>query len=245
VKTERVVLELYQLTEDDVMTIMLDNDEVIKMKPNITIYREISKVMYLMTYDKELEKKRQKYINDAINFFKSYNIGINSIIHTDWLYNDLITLANMLIVVKKDLIINDDLKKKINRVIESKETKLPTPTSNENTLFMPVLRLTGLYYSANPTDKKYCGKFYYVETESSVYLNLGRCFVFGSKVEAYTQLQIYRDSKLGNKKKQDIITEKETEMAKMLLEEKTKTKIKGLIDAWNIAIKKSELYSPI
>jgi len=52
-----------------------------------------------------------------------------------------------------------------------------------NNLFLPVIRYQGIYHPE--TEKKnYCGTFFYVEPESTVLLNLGRCAVFSTKIHA-------------------------------------------------------------
>lgn len=181
--------------------------------------------------------KLDKYKNDAINYYSKYNIifDMNSI-GNDAQSNIIVTYL-YLTSKHKDFVVPDEF---IHKPI----------ISNENTLYIPVIRYTGLYYSSTPTDQKYCGKFYYVEPESTVYLNLGLCYAFGSKVQAYITLRVMRDySKLEEKDKTrtnyNIIYERYmADVAKMLLEDND-TKIKGLIIAWNNAIKDDISYSPI
>lgn len=59
---------------------------------------------------------------------------------------------------------------------------------NKKGKFLPVIRYSGLYYSNNPTEQKFCGKFYYYEPESMIFLYLGNYRIFGSKVSAYLEL---------------------------------------------------------
>jgi hypothetical protein len=69
--------------------------------------------------------------------------------------------------------------------------------------FFPVIRYSGLYYSNNPTEQKFCGKFYYYEPESMIFLYLGNYRIFGSKVSAY--LELLKLSNEANVSKKEII----------------------------------------
>lgn len=57
--------------------------------------------------------------------------------------------------------------------------------------YLPVSRLDNLYYSGKhpEEDKLYCGKFFFYERDSSVYLYLGKSLFVATKVEAYMKLQ--------------------------------------------------------
>ena len=56
-------------------------------------------------------------------------------------------------------------------------------------LYLPVLRYPGLYYNTQQAPANWCSsKFYYVEPESAVLLDLGRTALFASKVDAMKTL---------------------------------------------------------
>lgn len=59
-----------------------------------------------------------------------------------------------------------------------------------NKLYLPVVRYSGLFYDESSSRREYCGKFYYVDPESHVLLELGNFAVFGSKVHAYFSLAV-------------------------------------------------------
>ena len=54
-----------------------------------------------------------------------------------------------------------------------------------NGLYMPVYRVSNLYHTH---DSKYCGKFYFFEPDSKVYLSIGKTKFFANKVDAYAHL---------------------------------------------------------
>ena len=70
----------------------------------------------------------------------------------------------------------------------------------KDNLFLPVIRYQSLYHP-EVEKKKYCGTFFYIEPESSVLLNLGRCSVFTTKVHAYIALK----AKLEGKSREEIL----------------------------------------
>lgn len=72
----------------------------------------------------------------------------------------------------------------------------------KDNLFLPIIRYQGLYHPESEK-KKYCGTFYYIEPESTVLLNLGKCSVFSTKVHAYIALK----AKLENKSREEILNE--------------------------------------
>ncbi len=58
--------------------------------------------------------------------------------------------------------------------------------------YLPIIRYENLYYSKHgDSDEKkaqFCGKFFYFEPESNIYLHLGNSCFFASKVDAYMNL---------------------------------------------------------
>ncbi len=54
--------------------------------------------------------------------------------------------------------------------------------------YLPVLRYEKLYYRDNPDNKDYCGKFFFYEPHSHLYLHLGKLRVYATKVQAYVTL---------------------------------------------------------
>jgi hypothetical protein len=70
----------------------------------------------------------------------------------------------------------------------------------KDNLFLPVIRYQSLYHPESEK-KNYCGTFYYIEPESTVLLNLGRCSVFTTKVHAYIALK----AKLEGKSREEIL----------------------------------------
>jgi hypothetical protein len=112
------------------------------------------------------------------------------------------------------------------RPINSDLLKLSRGSCGKNEILIPVYRVHSLYFknaneNAWKNDPKYCGKFWFYDVDSAVYLKLGNTRVFGSKVSAYatlyqelaeslpkhqkTKLEM-KDSK-GNKKSMEIIRE--------------------------------------
>ncbi len=58
--------------------------------------------------------------------------------------------------------------------------------------YLPIIRYENIYYSQDTDDEtkkqEYCGKFFYFEPESNIYLHLGKSCFFASKVDAYMTL---------------------------------------------------------
>ena len=51
--------------------------------------------------------------------------------------------------------------------------------------YLPIVRYPGLYYSATTGEKKYCGRFYYYEPDSTYFINLGSNWhIYGTKYHA-------------------------------------------------------------
>lgn len=63
----------------------------------------------------------------------------------------------------------------------------------KDNLYLPVMRYQNLYYQEKQKGN-YKGTFYYIEPESTVLLNLGKCCVFATKVEAYCVFRQYLNS---------------------------------------------------
>ncbi len=72
-----------------------------------------------------------------------------------------------------------------NRPVNPMLKLLPPSKRNkkaENGYYLPVMRYEGIYYSKNDNEKSiYCGKFFYFEPESNVYLYLGKSCFFATK----------------------------------------------------------------
>jgi hypothetical protein len=69
------------------------------------------------------------------------------------------------------------------------EGKQPYPVG----FYLPVSRIDSLYYSRGSQESsQYCGKFFFYERDSSVYLHLGKSLFFATKLEAYMQLEHMR-----------------------------------------------------
>ena len=92
--------------------------------------------------------------------------------------------------------------KKLEKYIPSGEEKKEEIICFDNNLFLPVIRYQSLYHPETEK-KKYCGTFYYIEPESTVLLNLGKCSVFATKVHAYIALK----AKLEGKTREAILDE--------------------------------------
>ncbi len=71
-------------------------------------------------------------------------------------------------------------------------TKLINRRKPPNGYYMPIIRYEGVYYSNDDDDIKneFCGKFFYFEPESNIYLKLGKSCLFATKVDAYLQLSL-------------------------------------------------------
>ncbi len=56
--------------------------------------------------------------------------------------------------------------------------------------YIPIIRYEGVYYSQDDTksSEQFCGKFFYYEPESNIYLKLGKTCLFATKVDAFMQL---------------------------------------------------------
>lgn len=69
-------------------------------------------------------------------------------------------------------------------------TKIVKKTKPINGYYIPIIRYEDVYYSEDDTkiNEQYCGKFFYYEPESNVYLHLGKSGLFASKVDAFLQL---------------------------------------------------------
>jgi hypothetical protein len=76
------------------------------------------------------------------------------------------------------------------RPVNPQLTRVSKRTCPVGNIVLPVYRVSSLYYSKGwQNNKKYCGKFYFYEPESTVSLDLGDSVrVFGSKVHAYMVL---------------------------------------------------------
>lgn len=61
--------------------------------------------------------------------------------------------------------------------------------TNEN--YLPIIRYQSLYYSAEPSEKEYCGTFYFFEPDSDIFLALGRVLIAINKFRAYLDLLTY------------------------------------------------------
>lgn len=70
----------------------------------------------------------------------------------------------------------------------------------KNSLFLPVLRTEKLFHrERNP---KYCGTFYYIESESRTLLDLGNTLIVATKWDAYLKLlDMQYDVKMSNRKR--------------------------------------------
>jgi len=62
------------------------------------------------------------------------------------------------------------------------------PSCCKEVLALPVLRYPRLYYEGRKTDVPYCGKFYFFDPHSDVYLDLGKVGIFASKLHALETL---------------------------------------------------------
>ncbi len=59
--------------------------------------------------------------------------------------------------------------------------------------YLPIIRYEGIYYSKpenKEAEKKYCGKFFFYEPDSNIYIHLGKSCMFASKIQAYMILNI-------------------------------------------------------
>ncbi len=54
--------------------------------------------------------------------------------------------------------------------------------------YLPITRYEGLYYENSGTSSIWCGKFFYYEPQSNVYVHLGKSCLFASKIHAYFML---------------------------------------------------------
>jgi len=71
-----------------------------------------------------------------------------------------------------------------------------------NNLFLPVIRYQGIYHPETKK-KNFCGTFFYVEPESTVLLNLGKCSVFATKIHAYIALL----AQISNLSREEVLNE--------------------------------------
>lgn len=65
--------------------------------------------------------------------------------------------------------------------------------------YLPVTRYESLYFKNNnltleQRHQQFCGKFYFYETDSDIFLNLGNCLVSANKVDAMIKLLIKNDN---------------------------------------------------
>ncbi len=87
-----------------------------------------------------------------------------------------------------------------NRPVSAMNKLLPSYKRTRNApsgYFLPIIRYENIYYSQDTDDdetknQQYCGKFFYFEPESNIYLHLGKSCFFASKVDAYMTLSYLR-----------------------------------------------------
>lgn len=95
--------------------------------------------------------------------------------------------------------------------------------------YLPVTRYESLYFKNNITleqrNQQFCGKFYFYEGDSDIYLNLGRCLVTANKVDAIIKLLQQSD---------DSFPKQNGNIINSLINKNYKTIINSLLDVINL-----------
>jgi len=193
------VFKTYLGKDDKIITYLnlIDND-----KPAIEVLIEMGKILFDNTDEIKVNSKNVKVLkNENKKFDLSAKIPpIKAYTNKNFCYPRFISTGRPISYMIK----------MCNKVINFSDLKI-------DNLYLPVMRYQNLYYQEK-TKHNYKGTFYYIEPNSTVLLDLGKCCVFSTKVEAYIVLQNRLNSFITTRLKEELeFLSNENELWKNLL----------------------------